>query len=186
MRRSLLIIINGLPCSGKTTIGRHIADAFGLPFLYKDAIKEIIFDTLGWKDRHWSRSVSRCAFAMLFFWLETVLKAKGSAVIEGNFQRQEHTGRFASLQRQYDVTAVEILCRAEGRTLWRRFRQRAASASRHPGHVDEQTLEELKPSLLLGRSEPLGVADRYIEVDTTDFGEVDLNALLKHLGSCIG
>ena len=47
MTKSLLIIINGAPCTGKTTLGRKLAKQLCLPFLSKDGIKEVLFDTLG-------------------------------------------------------------------------------------------------------------------------------------------
>ena len=50
MTKSLLIIINGAPCTGKTTLGRKLAKQLRLPFLSKDGIKEVLFDTLGWED----------------------------------------------------------------------------------------------------------------------------------------
>jgi shikimate kinase len=40
-KRSFLIIVTGAPAAGKTTVGRRLAEAFGLPFIYKDGIKEI-------------------------------------------------------------------------------------------------------------------------------------------------
>lgn len=183
MPTPVLVIVNGLPCTGKTTVGRCIAARCGLPFLHKDAVKEILFDTLGWKDRRWSKSASVCAFEMLFLFIATLAKTGTSLIVEGNFRRSEHGRRFEALCRQFETTLVEVLCRAEGRTLWQRFRQRAASGSRHPGHVDEQTFEELKPQLLQGRSEPLGIAEDCFEVDTTDFAAIDLTALIEHIES---
>jgi len=183
MRAPLLIVVNGLPCTGKTTIGRRIAEFSGLPFVYKDGIKEIIFDTLGWKDRRWSKSASLCAFELLFFWLEALLTANCSLIIEGNFRRQEHTARFESLRQQAAMTVVEVLCKTEGRVLWQRFRQRTISGPRHPGHVDAQTFAELKPRLLQGRGDALGIGDFFFEVDTTDFATIDLTPVLEVLGS---
>lgn len=46
-----VILVNGLPATGKTTLARRIATDLRLPLLAKDAIKETLFDTLGWSDR---------------------------------------------------------------------------------------------------------------------------------------
>lgn len=175
----LLVVVNGLPCTGKTTVGRRIAHTAGLPCLHKDTIKEIVFDTLGWSDRNWSRSVSRCAFEMLFCWLETGLQAGCSLVVEGNFRQPEHAARFEALRQRVEFTLVEVLCKAEGRVLWQRFRRRAGGGGRHPGHVDAQTFDELKPRLLQGTGKALGIADRCIEIDTTDFALSDLRIVLE-------
>jgi cytidylate kinase len=45
-----LIIIAGMPATGKSTIAKKIAGKLGLPILEKDDIKEELFDTVGYKD----------------------------------------------------------------------------------------------------------------------------------------
>jgi predicted kinase len=51
MKKNLLIVITGLPGTGKTTLGRKLAEELALPFISKDDIKELLFDGLGWEDR---------------------------------------------------------------------------------------------------------------------------------------
>ena len=46
--RSFLIIVTGAPAAGKTMVGRRLAEAFGLPFVYRDGIKEIWTFWLFW------------------------------------------------------------------------------------------------------------------------------------------
>ena len=40
------VIVTGLPASGKSTLGRAVAAALGLPMLDKDDILEALFDSL--------------------------------------------------------------------------------------------------------------------------------------------
>lgn len=42
-----IIIIAGMPASGKTTIANKLGIAFGYPILEKDSIKEELFDIIG-------------------------------------------------------------------------------------------------------------------------------------------
>lgn len=43
----LLVLVNGLPGSGKTTLGRALASAMGARFLQKDAVKEALAGCIG-------------------------------------------------------------------------------------------------------------------------------------------
>src|SRR5512136_2128322 len=61
-----LILVTGLPCTGKTTLARRLADGFSLPLLTKDPLKEILFDGLGWSNRNWSRRVSETTHALMY------------------------------------------------------------------------------------------------------------------------
>ena len=45
--RPLLIIVNGPPASGKSTLAEQVAAQLRLPYLSKDAIKEELYDSLG-------------------------------------------------------------------------------------------------------------------------------------------
>src|SRR3989442_1170409 len=54
MNRPKLVLVNGLPGTGKTTVARKISDHFHWPCFSKDVFKELIFDGLGWSDKAWS------------------------------------------------------------------------------------------------------------------------------------
>ena len=78
----LVILVNGLPATGKTTLARRLATDLRLPLLAKDAIKETLFDTLGWSDRVWSRRLGAVTFTLLYMLLEEQLRAGRSCVVE--------------------------------------------------------------------------------------------------------
>src|SRR5690349_22393578 len=59
------LILTGLPASGKSTLGRAVAAALGLPMLDKDDILEALFDSLGVGDAEWRRRLSRAADEVL-------------------------------------------------------------------------------------------------------------------------
>ena len=43
-----IIIIAGIPASGKTTYAQYIAERLHIPFIGKDAIKEKLYDILNY------------------------------------------------------------------------------------------------------------------------------------------
>ena len=170
----LAVIVTGLPATGKTTVARHIAYVHRLPLLTKDEIKETLFDQLGWGDREWSRRLGRAAVALLLQFLRAHAAAGLPCVIESNFP-PESAADLLALQREHLFRPFQVVCRTDGTELLRRFRAR--TGQRHPGHGDEQLLEELGPRLLAARYEPLDIGGVLWELDTTDWQSLDLSPL---------
>ena len=175
------VIVTGPPCAGKTTLARHIASGLQLPLLAKDTIKESLFASLGWKDRKWSKRLSAASFDLLFVYLESLLRAGCSCIVDGNFQRESHTSALLDLKSRAPFQPIQILCSCEGRALVQRFEQRAANETRHPGHVDHVLVDELRPSLIQGECAPLEIGGSVVNVDTTDLESVDHAGLLPRI-----
>jgi predicted kinase len=157
-----------------------------MPFLYKDGIKETLFDTLGWSDREWSRKLGVATYALLFHLLEMELAAGRSLVVESNFDAQRCAPSFLSLRERYGFRPVQVCCVAEGAVLLERCRSRATSDERHPGHDELANMAELEPILLRGRLDPLPLGGPIIEVDTTDFAQIDAEAITREVLTKLG
>ena len=174
-----LIIVTGLPCSGKTTLARALAAHFDLPFIYKDAIKEALFDLYGGQTLSRSHTLSTITYQVMFRLLGAFLGVGDSLVAEGNFTRPEHTLMFLKLKRDFPFEPRQVLCYARGEILLARFKQR----TRHPGHLDGLLFQELQAELSTGRCEPLHIGGRLVEVDTSNFDRVDVARIAKELAS---
>jgi predicted kinase len=183
MPKPLLIIITGLPCTGKTTLGRRIASEFHMPFLNKDSIKELLFDSLGWSDREWSKKLGLASYVLLYYFLDIQLKAGISIIVESNFHPTFDIEKFLALLEKYDFQPLQIMCQTEGTILFQRFKVRAESGERHPGHVDALSYEEFKAVLLRGKLDPLALGGTVIEVDTTDFSKSNYEGLYEAIRS---
>jgi predicted kinase len=179
MSSPTVVIVTGLPGTGKTTLGRRLAADLRLPFLYKDGIKETLFDALGWSDREWSRRLGLASYDLLYHFVEVELAAGRSLVVESNFSPVYDTPRFLAIKERHGFEPFQILCYATGEVVLHRFRLRAASADRHPGHVESANMAEFEPKLLQRRAEPLAVGGTLIEVDTTDFADMDYASILS-------
>ena len=70
-----LVLVTGLPGSGKTTLAVALARKLDLPLIGKDQYKEILFEVLGVGDMEWSRRIGQAAIALQYDAMSTVRSA---------------------------------------------------------------------------------------------------------------
>jgi predicted kinase len=187
----LLLIVTGLPCSGKTTVARKIAAELGLPLLTKDDIKERLFDTLGWSDRNWSRKLGGATYELLYYVIETMLASGISLAVESNFPPLETQERLRKIKEKTSFRAAIIECVAQSDVLQERWRHRAERGSRHPGHNDAAALEEFLAHIDAHTGSDgygrLGVPEIGAQVCWVDTSfQVEWNALFAQIRASLG
>ena len=181
-----IVVITGPPGAGKTTLARKISEALSLPLLVKDDIKDVVFDGLGWSDREWSKRVGGTSFEVMYRLLEVQLASRVSVVVETAFVPNIDGPRLRELQKKFPFNPIQIVVTANFEVLFDRFSERATSGDRHPGHVDETVNRD---SFLKRFSEmpytALPIDGTVIEVDSTDFGRLDVDEIVGRLKSLI-
>jgi predicted kinase len=140
-RSARLIVVTGLPATGKSTVGRRLAERFGMPMISKDAIKEPLLDCIGAPDAVASRLLSNASFAVLFAMTRELLGSGVDVLLEGNFRPGEHEPALMSVVQAQAANLppcriAQVLCRVDEATRVARLQQRAADIARHPGHRD--------------------------------------------------
>jgi predicted kinase len=173
----LVVVVTGPPASGKSSIARAIADGLPAPLLGKDPIKESLFDGLGTGDAAWSKKLGIVTYGVLFLLAEEEVRARRSCVLEANFDHNDASAQLGAIQLKHGFRALQIVCIASREVLIERFRERADS--RHPGHIDDERLEDVVESIDAGRWRALELDGELVEVDTTDWSTVDVDALLE-------
>lgn len=185
MKQSLLIIVSGPPCSGKTTLAKSIAQKFNLPLITKDSLKEILFDTVGWKDREWSKKIGSASFSIMHYILDSLMATGQSIIIEGNFKTEFESQHLSPRLNKYNYRSVQIMCQCDGQILFERFKQRSESGNRHPGHCDTGNYDELKESLLLGKYPPLALKSKIIIFDSTNLDNLNYDLIFDQIISLV-
>jgi predicted kinase len=179
MKNFLIVIVTGLPGSGKTTLSKKLAKKLNLPLINKDAIKELLFDCLGWKDREWSKKLGVATFDLLYYIMEAQMKAEKSFIVESNFKHEFDSKKFLALKKKYYFKPIQIICETKGEIIYRRFKRRVELGNRHPGHRDELVCEEIKNNLLKGDYKSLQIGGKIIKVDTTSFRSMNIEKIAE-------
>ena len=175
-----LIIVNGLPGSGKTTLAKQLASELSLPLFRKDAIKETLADGLiSIRPRHetsieWSQQLGRTSAAVLWRLLSD---ARGNAIIESPWLANLRPIVARELHDMGILTHDEIWCDVPLSVARQRFESRALE--RHWIHSESSGSTESDWAVWEKIAEPLGLGTVH-RVDTTM--PVDIQNLLHELG----
>jgi predicted kinase len=166
-----IVVVAGVPGSGKTTLARVLAPRLGLPLIAKDTIKEALFDALGTGDLPWSERLGSASHRVMY----AVAREAGSAMLEANFWPGTAEHDLIALKRPL----LQIYCRCPLDLAVTRYQARIASPDRHPGHLPEHQRDEVIARWATTQPRPLDLDAPIIEVDTAV--PVDLDALITQV-----
>ncbi|MCY9661551.1 ATP-binding protein [Paenibacillus chondroitinus] len=185
MSKPFVIIINGLPGTGKTTLAKRLEQDLRMPLFSRDGIYETLYDALDCQNNSCPPLMAPASFTMLYAIAGTLLSAGQSMIIEGFFGRPElRSAEFLKLQqRTSGFEPIQILCRTDGKVLLERFLTRMGAKDRHAAHADLEWIEqeENKERILRGDLTPLTLGGTMIEVDTTTPDSFDYALLIKSI-----
>ncbi len=184
MDTTTVILITGHPATGKTTLAHYLARELRLPLIWKDQIKETLFETLGISTIEWSRKLGIAAWELLYQQVENLLQVGISHVVESNFDPLYANAHWQGLKQAYDFRLIQVRCETEPETLLERYWQRIEQGERHAGHFDASG----DKSFLATIQESMGwvtVESERLSIDTTDIGQVDYREIAQTIKDLI-
>lgn len=168
-----VVLANGVPASGKSTVARAIAKAKGWPLLTLDTVKEAFFAHLGTGDRDYSRLLGKASYQAIFALIKDFPDGT-TAIVDAWFGFQPVEVLQGHLANAGIGQVAEIWCHASPEQIGERYRARLKKRS--SGHLGASYIPEL---IELARgAKPLGTYPLF-DVDTE--WPLDLPALEKWL-----
>jgi predicted kinase len=156
-----LVVVDGPPAAGKTTIVRVLAEALGLPAIEKDVLKEAAGGALGVTERGESRLLGGAVFEVMAVVVHQLILRGVSTIAEGNFTARSNL--FLELP---PCRICQVHVTAAPETL--RKRLLARDTHRHPVHYDREAADEILERAVRGEWDPLPLDGDLIAVDTTE------------------
>jgi predicted kinase len=167
---SVVVVVTGIPASGKTTVATALSAQLKWPLISKDVVKEALFDALGTGDLQWSQRLGRAGHVVMYSLAATI----PWVILEAHFQRGLAEPELLALNRRI----VQIYCRCPVDLAAERYRRRIDDPERHVGHLLEHQSDEVMEDWMKDPPTPLDLPDGLlVEIDTT--GPVDIG-LVAH------
>ncbi|MDR3559267.1 MAG: AAA family ATPase, partial [Candidatus Pacebacteria bacterium] len=170
-KKPLLILISGVPATGKTTFAKKISSALKLPSFSADEIKELISDRISGRENvELFNRVASASYDILYCNLKNILEVGGSCVAEALFIKEYSESKIKGLQDKFSCRVIQIYLKGDEKIISERYDNRHLSGERHGSHVPTLALLLKKYGgydSLVEKSR-LQVGET-IEIDTTDF-----------------
>ncbi len=193
------VLVTGFPATGKSTLAAALSKELGFPMFSKDSVKELLFDTVGFRSREEKVALGKGSMEILLYCAEQVLTLGQSVILENNFENDSKPGLLALLEK-HSCPTVTVVLTGDHEVVYRRFLARDSSPQRHRGHVvntcfpepegEKRTyapisLEKFVEGFRQRGMDTFTVGGPRITVDATDFSAVDHHAIAqKILGFC--
>ena len=129
-----IIIVAGMPASGKTTFVNKLSKALGYPVLEKDAIKEELFDVIGFQNYAQKRLMDVAATAVLLRCADSLLSGGQSMILVYNF-RADAAPTVEAMLEKHNCGCIFLFFGGDGDVFYERYVQRDLVPTRHLGHV---------------------------------------------------
>ncbi|WP_102125541.1 AAA family ATPase [Deinococcus planocerae] len=155
-----LLVVSGLPASGKTYLGSRLARELGWPFVSKDEYKELLHEALPELTRAQAGPLS---FGIMYHAAGVILAAGGNVVLETHFYRGLSEPKITALAQAHAARVVQLFCEAPLPELRRRHAERVATGE-HP-HIHQPFAHEELPENACWS--PLALNAPLLRVDTT-------------------
>ena len=165
--RKLLLVMGDL-ATGKSTFANILSQRYSTNVLYKDSIKEVLGDTIGFANREENLKLSKATLELMLFLFSETGKLGNDLILESNF----HIGdleRLHKMAQTYHYDVLTVVLRGDVEILHKRYLHRIYHENRHPVHLSTtlDVFEDFKGYAECSRKEE--ILGKIISVNANDF-----------------
>ena len=175
---SKLIIMTGDLATGKSTFSHILSERYSVEVYNKDTLKEMLADTIGFKNREENLKLSHASIAFMTLLFEEHSKNDVDLILEANFHKDEIT-KLYEIASKNNTEILTLVFEADIDVLYERFRYRIEHENRHPVHQSAglKDIEKFEEYVMNSRKD-VDIKE-YITVNANDFSYQEDEKLLK-------
>lgn len=180
-----LLLVTGDLATGKSTFANILSQRYDAAVLYKDSIKEVLGDTVGFANREENLKLSKAAVELMLFLFSESGKQHKDLILEANFHTAE-LQRLCQIADRYSYDVLTLVLRGDTAILHKRYLHRIQYENRHPVHLSTtlDVFEDFRDYIQHSRNE--AVPGKTILVDANDFSYQKDAALLARIDTFMG
>lgn len=172
-----LIVITGDLAAGKSTLAMALSEHYQIPFITKDALKEIACDIIGYSSREENRELSIIATTDMIYFFKQCALVKQDLILEANF-RTDELNEIQNIAEDNNYQVVLLVLTGDTPLLYQRFLDRLPN--RHIAHRSihlEESYEKFAAYIESLRDQDFVFTPNYIDMSNLDEDEVVEEAL---------
>ena len=174
-----LLLVMGDLATGKTTFANVLSNRYGTSLFFKDSIKEVLGDTIGFSNREDNLKLSKATMELMLLIFSEFRRQDKNLILESNFRPAE-LEQIHELAEKNEYEVLTLVLHGEVEILHKRYLNRIYNENRHPVHLSTtfDVLDDFR--CYVENARKIEIPGKVIHIDANDFSyQTDTEVLDK-------